>query len=197
MLEPQEPAVAAVDSLAVAREHLLEANGISLATLDRALGAALTRQLDYADLYLQLTRYETWTVEDGIVKEGSYSIDEGVGVRAVSGERTGFAYSDQLDEESLQDAVAAARGIARAQGSGKIKVARPVLYRPLYSRHRAARQHQRRREGAAARGSRPADAGHGQARHRRSSRASPAFTRSCSFRPPMARWPPTCGRSCG
>jgi TldD protein len=132
MLELEEPIVAAQDSLAVAREHLLEANGITLATLDRALGAAMARQLDYADLYLQLTRYETWTVEDGIVKEGSYSIDEGVGVRAVSGERTGFAYSDQLDEESLQDAVAAARGIARAQGDGKIKVARPVLYRPLY-----------------------------------------------------------------
>jgi TldD protein len=132
MLELEEPIVAAQDSLAVAREHLLEANGITLATLDRALGAAMARQLDYADLYLQLTRYETWTVEDGIVKEGSYSIDEGVGVRAVSGERTGFAYSDQLDEESLQDAVAAARGIARAQGEGKIQVARPVLYRPLY-----------------------------------------------------------------
>ena len=100
MLEPQPTDVGTVDSLAVAREHLLTANGLSLAALDRALGAALSRQLDYADLYLQLTRYETWTVEDGIVKEGAYSIDQGVGVRAVTGERTGFAYSDQLDEES-------------------------------------------------------------------------------------------------
>ncbi len=133
MLEPQQSDIGDVDSLATAREHLLVANGLSLAALDRALGAALSRQLDYADLYLQLTRYETWTVEDGIVKEGAYSIDQGVGVRAVTGERTGFAYSDQLDEESLQDAVAAARGIARAQGSGKIKVARPVSYRPLYA----------------------------------------------------------------
>ena len=132
MLEPRYGEERTVDSLTVAREHLLTANGLSLAALDRALGAALSRQLDYADLYLQLTRYETWTVEDGIVKEGAYSIDQGVGVRAVTGERTGFAYSDQLDEESLQDAVSAARGIARAQGSGKIKVARPVSYTPLY-----------------------------------------------------------------
>ncbi len=132
MLEPQPDVAMATDSMAAAREHLLEANGLTLAVLDRALGAALTRQLDYADVYLQLTRYETWTVEDGIVKEGVYSVDQGVGVRAVTGERTGFAYSDQLDEDSLQDAVAAARGIARAQGSGRIKVARPVSYRPLY-----------------------------------------------------------------
>src|SRR5512143_50217 len=133
MLEPLQSDVGAVDSMAAAREHLLTANGLSFAALDRALGAAMSRQLEYADLYLQLTRYETWTVEDGIVKEGAYSIDQGVGVRAVTGERTGFSYSDQLDEESLQDAVSAARGIARAQGSGKIKVARPVSYRPLYS----------------------------------------------------------------
>src|SRR5512147_880146 len=98
MLDPQPSAVGTVDSLTAAREHLLAASGLSLAALDRALGAALSRQLDYADLYLQLKRYETWTVEDGIVKEGAHSIDQGVGVRAVSGERTGFAYSDQLDE---------------------------------------------------------------------------------------------------
>ena len=133
MLQPQEPLFATVDPLAVACEHLLDATGLSLGALDRALATAMSRQLDYADLYLQLTRYETWTVEDGIVKEGAHSIDQGVGVRAISGERTGFAYSDQLDEVSLQDAVVAARGIARAQGEGKVKVARPVTFKPLYS----------------------------------------------------------------
>jgi TldD protein len=132
MFQPQEPLFATVDALAVAREHLLDATGLSLGALDRALATAMSRQLDYADLYLQLTRYETWTVEDGIVKEGAHSIDQGVGVRAISGERTGFAYSDQLDEASLQDAVVAAR-IARAQGDGKVKVARPVTFKPLYS----------------------------------------------------------------
>jgi len=132
MIEPKLVAIPPFDALAVAREQLLGHAGLPMSALDRALAAAMTRQLDYADLYLQLTRYETWTVEDGIVKEGVHSIDQGVGVRAISGERTGFAYSDQLDEAALLDAVDAARGIARAQGDGKVKVARAVAYRPLY-----------------------------------------------------------------
>ncbi len=136
MIEPEahrrSSAVPTEDALAVAREQLLGRAGLDLKVLDRAMSAAMSRRLDYADLYFQLTRYETWTVEDGIVKEGVHSIDQGIGVRAISGERTGFAYSDQLDEAALLDAVDAARGIARAQGDGKIKVARPVGYTPLY-----------------------------------------------------------------
>jgi TldD protein len=128
-----QPAAAAGDALTIATDVLLERSGLELAALDRALSVALARELDYVDLYLQLTRYETWTVEDGIVKEGAYSIDQGVGVRAISGERTGFAYSDQLDESALTDAVVAARGIARTQGEGKVKVARPEKRAPLYS----------------------------------------------------------------
>jgi TldD protein len=111
---------------------LLDRTGLTLGALDRALAVAMKRELDYVDLYLQLTRFETWTVEDGIVKEGAYSVDQGIGVRAVSGERTGFAYSDELDEAALMDAVVAARGIARAQGSGSLKVARPMDAKPLY-----------------------------------------------------------------
>jgi TldD protein len=132
MIEPREIPTAPVDAIAVAREHLLGRAGLDLPALDRALSAAMTRQLDYVDLYFQLTRYETWTVEDGIVKEGVHSIDQGIGVRAISGERTGFAYSDQLDEAALLDAVDAARGIARAHGDGRVKVARPVTSRALY-----------------------------------------------------------------
>ncbi len=132
MIEPQPKVIASPDPLAVAHEQLLARAGLDLRVLDRALGAAMTRQLDYVDLYLQLTRYETWTVEDGIVKEGVHSIDRGIGVRAVSGERTGFAYSDQLDEAALLDAVEAARGIARTQGAGRVHVARTAAYQPLY-----------------------------------------------------------------
>jgi TldD protein len=130
--QPRTTAAADFDSLAIAREQLLGRVGLDLKQLDRALAVAMSRHLDYADLYFQLTRYETWTVEDGIVKEGVHSIDQGIGVRAVSGERTGFAYSDQLDEAALFDAVHAARGIARTQGDGRVNVARPVAYRPLY-----------------------------------------------------------------
>jgi TldD protein len=133
MATPSQSAVAAADSFGIARELLLEGAGLELAALDRALSTAMVRKLDYVDLYLQLTRYETWTVEDGIVKEGAYSIDQGIGVRAVSGERTGFAYSDQLDEAALNDAVVAARGIARTQGAGAQKIAaRATTHRPLY-----------------------------------------------------------------
>jgi TldD protein len=130
----KQAAKAPVDTFALARELLLEGQGLELAALDRALSTAMVRKLDYVDLYLQLTRYETWTVEDGIVKEGAYSVDQGIGVRAVSGERTGFAYSDQLDEAALTDAVVAARGIARSKSSGgsqKIP-ARVASHRPLY-----------------------------------------------------------------
>jgi TldD protein len=132
MAIPSPAAAPAADSLAIACGLLLERAGLDLSVLDRALGVAMARQLDYVDLYLQATRYETWTVEDGIVKEGAYSVDQGIGVRAISGERTGFAYSDQLDEAALHDAVLAARGIARTQGSGALKVARPARQAPLY-----------------------------------------------------------------
>src|SRR5690606_30625444 len=108
MIEPQTiaatmPVTAAAEPLTVAGELVLAPANLDLASLDRALSLAMARELDYADLYLQLTRYETWTVEDGIVKEGVYSIDQGVGVRAVAGEKTGFAYADQLDEQSLTE----------------------------------------------------------------------------------------------
>ncbi len=133
MATPSQSAVTGVDPFAIARDLLLEGSGLELAALDRALSTAMVRKLDYVDLYLQLTRYETWTVEDGIVKEGAYSVDQGIGVRAVSGERTGFAYSDQLDETALIDAVVAARGIARTKGAGAQKIAaRAASHRPLY-----------------------------------------------------------------
>jgi TldD protein len=132
MIEPKLSAAPQFDALAVAREHLLAHAGLEMSALDRALSEAMSRQLDYADLYFQLTRFETWTVEDGIVKEGVHSIDQGIGVRAIAGERTGFAYSDQLDEAALLDAVDAARGIARSNGDGRIKVARSLPYEPLY-----------------------------------------------------------------
>ena len=122
MAKPQQQPSERVDSVAIARELVLERSGLSLSSLDRAIASAMSRDLDYADLYFQMSRFETWTVEDGIVKEGVYSIDQGIGVRAVTGERTGFAYADQLDEPSLLDAVAAARGIARTQRSGNLKI---------------------------------------------------------------------------
>jgi len=120
------------DPLAIVQRGLLEPAGLDLDVLDRAMGELMARRLDYADLYFQSTRYESWSVEDGKVKEGVFSIDQGVGVRAILGEKTGFAYADQLDAESLLDAAEAARGIAKSGGEGRVKVASPVRGRGLY-----------------------------------------------------------------
>ena len=121
------------DPLAIVERQLLEPAGLDLAVLDRAIGELMSRQLDYGDLYFQSTRYESWSVEDGTVKEGVFSVDQGVGVRAVAGEKTGFAYADQLDEASLLDAAEAARGIGRMGGDGRVKVAGRRKGRGLYA----------------------------------------------------------------
>lgn len=102
----------------------------------RALGTIFTHRIDYADLYFQYTRSESWSLEEGIVKTGSFSIEQGVGVRAVSGEKTAFAYSDSLSPDALLSSARAVRTIAR-RGAGRQKVlaepahARSSLYAPL------------------------------------------------------------------
>jgi TldD protein len=84
------------DPLAIAHQTLLQPAGLGNRDLDRVMAQLLGASVDAADVYLQATRYESWMLEDGIVKEGSHSIEQGAGVRAVSGEKTGFAYSDEI-----------------------------------------------------------------------------------------------------
>ena len=115
-----------LSSLAVAREILLTPFGLDEDKLLKALGTMFTHKVDYADLYFQSTKSEGWSLEEGIVKTGSFSIDQGVGVRAVSGDKTAFAYSDDISERALLEAAAATRTIARA-GTGKIKIAGQML----------------------------------------------------------------------
>src|SRR5690554_4738619 len=122
----------AADPLTIVQRELLEPAGLDLSVLDRTMAELMSRRLDYGDLYFQSTRYESWAVEDGKVKEGVFSIDQGVGVRAIVGEKTGFAYADQLDAESLLDAAEAARGIAKSGGEGRVKVSAPVRGHGLY-----------------------------------------------------------------
>ena len=81
----------------------------------------MSRGVDYADLYFQLSREESWSLEDGIVKEGAHSIEQGVGVRAISGEKTGFAYTDEVLLPALVEASDAARAIARSGASNAVK----------------------------------------------------------------------------
>ncbi|MDX1498353.1 MAG: metalloprotease TldD [Woeseiaceae bacterium] len=96
----------------------LDPAGLDERHLSRTLGSIMQGGIDFADLYFQLSRVESWTVEDGIIREGSFSLEQGVGVRAVSGEKTGFAYSDELMLPALEQAATAARAIAR-RGDGK------------------------------------------------------------------------------
>ncbi len=112
-----------LERLAIARELLLTPFGLDESHLLRALSEIRAHKVDDADLYFQYTRSEGWSLEEGIVKTGSFSIDQGVGVRAVSGEKTAFAYSDDISEASLLDAARTVRTIAGAGQSGRVKAA--------------------------------------------------------------------------
>ena len=112
-----------IERLAIARALLLEPFGLTEATLARGLQTIASHRVDDADLYFQYTRSEGWGLEEGIVKSGSFGIDQGVGVRAVCGEKTAFAYSDDISEAALIDAAQTVRSIAAAGQSRSVKVA--------------------------------------------------------------------------
>ena len=112
-----------LERLAIARDLLLTPFGLDESHLMRALADIRAHQVDEADLYFQYTRSEGWSLEEGIVKTGSFSIDQGVGVRAVSGEKTAFAYSDDISEASLLDAAHTVRTISAAAKSTRVKAA--------------------------------------------------------------------------
>lgn len=109
----QDSALAQAESLLLAPFSLTEGD------LSRTFGQILTHQVDYADLYFQYSRSEAWSLDEGIVKSGSFNIDQGVGVRAISGEKTAFAYSDDISSQALGDAANAVRAIAVAGQNAK------------------------------------------------------------------------------
>ena len=124
-----------LERLAIAQSLLIEPFGLDEAKLARALGTIGEHRVDDADLYFQITRHEGWSLEEGIVKSGSFSIDQGVGVRAVAGEKTAFAYSDDISEDSLLDAARTVRSIAATGQSKRVKVAgapKIAMSRALY-----------------------------------------------------------------
>src|SRR6478609_4858323 len=127
-----------IERLAIARSLLLEPFGLDEAKLAQALATIATHRIDDADLYFQYTRSEGWSLEEGIVKSGSFGIDQAVGVRAVAGEKTAFAYSDDISEAALLDAARTVRTIAAAGQSRRVKVDTKrslapsrVLYAPM------------------------------------------------------------------
>lgn len=120
------------NSIEIARSSLLTPAGLLDSHLDEALGRLLRGGVDTADLYFQFVRHETWSLEDGIVKEGSHSVDQGVGVRAMAGEKTGFAYSDELLVPALMTAADAAGAIARQGQTGQVQAWQTLQPRSLY-----------------------------------------------------------------
>lgn len=118
--------------LTTANDLLLRPAGLDQSALSTVLSGMMTHQIDYADLYFQYSRSESWGLEEGQVKSGSFNIDQGVGVRAVSGEKTAFAYSDDIHLDALQQAAQATRAIASL---GQEKTAHSIITRshtPLY-----------------------------------------------------------------
>ena len=120
-------------SLNLVSEQLLAANGLKHQDLFAILGQLAERRLDYGDLYFQSSYHESWVLEDRIIKDGSYNIDQGVGVRAISGEKTGFAYADQISLLALEQSAHAARTIVRDSGDGKVKTLGAVEHQALYT----------------------------------------------------------------
>ncbi|MCP5328559.1 MAG: metalloprotease TldD [Sinobacteraceae bacterium] len=110
----------AADPLALARDLILRPAGLDENRIDAALSTLLGAAVDAGDIYFQLSRDESWALEDGIVKEGSASIEQGVGVRALAGEKTGFAYSDEIVLPALEEAARAARAIAATGATGRV-----------------------------------------------------------------------------
>ncbi len=121
------------DTIEIVRNTLLAPASLSEQDLDRVMDQLLTSQIDTADLYFQASRLESWVLEDGIIRDGNYNIEQGVGVRAISGEKTGFAYTDEIALPSLLEAGRTARAIARAGADGKTRLSRTTPPQQLYA----------------------------------------------------------------
>ncbi len=119
-------------ALQIARGALLAPTGLEDHDLQQVLHRILGHRIDYADLYFQSSRQESWVLEDGIVKDGQHNIEQGVGVRAVSGEKTGFAYSDEIILPALTSAAGAAREIAQHGQQHQVQAWHTTQHPALY-----------------------------------------------------------------
>ncbi len=126
-MKPTDPSL---ERLATARALLLQPYGLDEARLQRTLATVFEHRTDYADLYFQYTRSESYSLEEGIVKSGSFGIDQGVGVRAVVGDKTAFSYSDDISEEALLQAALTVRSIARSGAGARVRAASALVSRP-------------------------------------------------------------------
>jgi len=117
----------------IARRMILDPAGMGDGDIQRLLDGVMARSVDAADIYFQYSRHESWTLEDGIVRDGGHGVEQGAGIRAVSGEKTGFAYSDEIILPALGQAAEAARSIARQGSEGSVQAWRRAQGTALYA----------------------------------------------------------------
>lgn len=120
------------DTIKMAEQELLAPGGLDHQSLQRVLSDLMGPAVDAGDLYFQTASHESWTLEDGLVRSGSFSVEKGVGIRAVSGDKTGFAYADEIIMPSLLQASRAARAIANQGSQGQVQAWRRKDTSPLY-----------------------------------------------------------------
>ena len=121
------------DMIAQVEQQLLQAKGLELGDIERSLDTLLGREIDYGEVFVQSTRGESFALEDGIVKEGSFGVEAGIGLRALAGERTGFAYSEDIRLDGLKQAAKAARSIAGSGSQRRAPGFKAVDFAPLYA----------------------------------------------------------------
>jgi len=109
------------DALKLAEQQLLVPGGLGQTDLEKVLNHLMGPSVDSGDLYFQHTSHEAWSLEDGLVRSGTHAVEQGVGIRAISGEKTGFAYADEIIMPSLMQASTAARAIARQGQEGSMQ----------------------------------------------------------------------------
>lgn len=120
-------------ALHLAKQAILVPTGLQESSINRVMDQLLNGAVDNGDIYFQSSHYESWVLEDGIIKEGSHNIEQGAGVRALSGEKTGFAYSDKINLTELLSAVSNVQAIARQGQTAKVTLPSHGTYPQLYA----------------------------------------------------------------
>lgn len=122
-----------IDRLTLAKRAILEPTGMQEGHIEQVMNCLLEAQVDAADIYFQSNHFESWVLESGIIKEGSYSIEQGAGVRAVSGDKTGFAYSERIELPTLLQAANNVKAIVRQAQNAAVEISAPLHWQHYYA----------------------------------------------------------------
>ena len=121
------------DILDLSKAAILAPSGLQSQQIDQVMNQLLSAKVDIADIYFQSSHHESWVLESGIIKEGSYNIEQGAGVRAVCGDKTGFAYSDRIELPTLLEATNNVKAIVRQGQNSQVSLKPPLAGKPYYS----------------------------------------------------------------